>query len=593
MKIKQLRLERFRQFGDTTFEFGDTNLLVGPNNCGKTSVLHAIRAFFLLMHGHVRIEGDPPKAEYHKRYLTSAEEVAPAPDLRELWYKQQAGKPLKISVTFEDDASFAAVLRQQFGQIHVSAEDLPAGLTAKDVAKYLGATVAFIPGLVGVLVEEPFATAARRNSLANQGRYSEIFRSSLLQLKERDGDAVAKINQWLSGLFSVEVSSISFDMDKDEFVTIRYRQDGIEYDVVSSGSGLQQIIQVLTYLYLTKPRVLLIDEPDAHLHSKLQARLGDLFRKVAADLNAQLFVSTHSLDLIDTFDTEHVIVVDSGKKTVQAIGSNADLVGALVDAGVVDVSSLSRILASRCLVVIEDKDQTILKAIDKAIGGPLFSSKSNCYVLPARGVGNFRAVADLGNVLSSLSGSQFHVVFIQDRDGMPDFIVEKFNESQKADGVGARLLGRHEIESYLVEPKLIEAAAKRAGRKITEKAARDAILKAAGKLRAEARGMSRKTAVGINRHLDAAKKWKKDADLEVETDKWFDGLDLTSLDVVRSVFPGKELLQEALKLLNTGGKKAITRSQLVAALDESLVAQDIKKLLTEVAGAGSASAASP
>jgi ATPase involved in DNA repair len=48
MKIKKIRLERFRQFADTTFEVGDFNLLVGPNNCGKTSVLHAIRAFFRL-----------------------------------------------------------------------------------------------------------------------------------------------------------------------------------------------------------------------------------------------------------------------------------------------------------------------------------------------------------------------------------------------------------------------------------------------------------------------------------------------------------------------------------------------------------------
>lgn len=584
MKIKRLRLERFRQFADTTFEFGGTNLLVGPNNCGKTSVLHAIRAFFLLMHGHVRIDGDPPKAEYHKRYLTSAEEVAPAPDLKELWYKQQAGKPLKISVTFEDDVVFTAVLRQQFGQIHVSADVLPASLTAKHVAKYLGATVAFIPGLVGVLVEEPFATAARRNALANQGRYSEIFRSSLLQLKDKDSNAVAKINEWLGGLFRVEVSAISFDMDKDEFVTIRYKQDGVDYDVVSSGSGLQQIIQVLTYLYLTKPGVLLIDEPDAHLHSKLQARLGDLFRKVAEDLNAQMFVSTHSLDLIDTFATEQVIVVDANKSAVKSIGSNADLVGALVEAGVVDVSSLSRIVASKRLVVIEDEDQTILKAIDKVLGGPLFSAKSACYVLPAKGVSNFRAVADLGKLLSHLCGSQFEIVFIQDRDGMPDFIVDLFKESQGTEAVGARLLGRHEIESYLIEPKLISAAARRAGRMVPAKVVESAVLKAACDLKAAARGMSRKTAIGINRHLSLEKKWKKEADLETETDKWFDGLDLTSLDVVRTVFPGKELLQETLRVLNAKGEKAITRSQLVATLDQSFVAAEMKTMLTEIAG---------
>lgn len=583
MKIKKLRLERFRQFADTTFEFGDINLLVGANNSGKTTVLHAIRAFFLLMHGHVLFQGNPPQAEYHKRYLGSAAEVAPAPDLRELWFKQQAGKPLKITVTFDDDVSFVVVLRQQFGQIHVSTEDLPANLTATAIAGYLGPTVAFIPGLVGVLVEEPFATAARRNALATQGRYSEIFRSSLLQLRDKDASALAKINQWLSGLFGVEVASIAFDIERDEFVTIRYRQDGVEYDVVSSGSGLQQVIQVLTYLYLTKPSVLLIDEPDAHLHSKLQARLGELFKRVAADLNAQLFISTHSVDLVDTFSTDQVLVVDASKRTVGPIGGNADLVGCLVEAGVVDVSSLSRLLASKRLVVIEDEDQTILKAIDKTLGSPLFSSKSSSYVLPAKGVSNFRAVAELGRVLTNLSGTQFDIVFVQDRDGMPDFLVEPFSTSQAGAGVAVRLLSRHEIESFLLEPALIVAAARRAGRELAADTVRDAIIAAGSEIKAEARRMCRTTALGINRHLPDGTR-KRDAELEVEVDRWFDGLDLTSLDAIRAVLPGKELLKASLKRLNEGQAVALTRGGLVAALEAEYISGDIKGLILDVAG---------
>lgn len=304
MKIREIRLERFRQFRDARIEVSDVNLLVGPNNCGKTSILHAIRAFFALMNGHVRFEGTPPVASYHRRFLSSADEIAPTPDIWELWYRRQSGQPIKISITFEDGTNFTVVLRQQFGQIHVSAEDLPPALTAAHASACLETPVAFIPGLVGVLVVEPFATPARRNSLANQGRYSEIFRSGLQQLYSTAPELVETINQSLSSLFGVQVRDISFNPDSDEFVTVNYSQGPESYDVVSSGAGLQQVIQLLTYLYLAKPRVLLIDEPDAHLHSKLQSRLGKLFRTVAHDLDAQVFLSTHSLDLIDTFTTK-------------------------------------------------------------------------------------------------------------------------------------------------------------------------------------------------------------------------------------------------------------------------------------------------
>lgn len=575
-KIKTIHLQRFRQFADTKIEVGQFNLLVGPNNCGKTTILHAIRSFFLLMHGHVRFEGNPPQPDYHRRFLSSAEEIAPTPDIRELWYAQQPGKPISISLTFDDNTTFGLSLRQQFGQLHVSAETLPEGLTASTVTSYLGTEVAFIPGLVGVLVTEPYATGARRNALANQGRYSEIFRSSLHQLNTKDEALLGQINNWLSGLFGVSLSAVEFNAEADEFITVKYRQKKVDYDVVSSGAGLQQVIQMLTYLYLSKPKILLIDEPDAHLHSKLQARLGDLFRRVASDLDAQVFLSTHSLDLIDNFSTNEVIVVDSSKKLVAPIGKNMDLVSALVDADVVDVSALSRLLSSRRLVVVEDKDQTVLKAIDKACGSPLYSSKSSSYVLSAKGVSNFPAVAELGRLLSGLAGTKFDITFVQDRDGMPDFIVDAFKASQQEKYVNAFLLERHEIENYLLQPALIVKAAAQVDRTLSEGEAKEAILTAAQELKAEARQASLKCAELVNRHL---KDRFKDNELELKVHKWFDNLKHDDLDTIQRVFPGKELLPKVLGILNNGGGKPITRGNLVASITSEVVPHDIVAFL--------------
>jgi hypothetical protein len=231
--------------------------------------------------------------------------------------------------------------------------------------------------------------------------------------------------------------------------------------------------------------------------------------------------------------------------------------------------------------VIEDDDQTILKAIDKALGSPLFSSMSPSYVLPAKGVGNFRAIADLGKVLSHLSGTKFDIVFVQDRDGMPDFMVEPFRESQEGDGVAVRLLARHEIESYLISPEILVAGAGKAGVALSIADAQTAIVKAGGTMKAEARRMSRETALGVNRHLPAAKR-KKDFDLEVEVDRWFDNLDLSSMDVVRVVFPGKELLIATIKEVERTHGKMLTRGALVAALTPDLVADDIRLLMKDL-----------
>jgi len=582
MKIKQIHLKRFRQFKDSIVEAGEFNLLVGPNNSGKTSILYAVRAFFLLMSGHVFLEGSPPEARYHRRFLSSAEEIAPTPDIRELWYHKQAGNPITISITFEDDVVFTLVLRQQFGQIHVSTERLPVGLTSNKVASYLDTPVAFIPGLVGVLVNEPYATTARRNALAAEGRYSEIFRSSLQQLYSRTPTAIVTINDWLKGLFDIHVTNIAFDEDSDEYVTVKYQQDSNEYDVVSSGAGLQQVIQMLTYLYLSQPKVLLIDEPDAHLHSRLQAKLGELFRRVAADLDAQVFLSTHSLDLIDTFSTEEVIVIDPTRSTLAPLGDNVDLVSTLVDADIIEVSALSRLLSSRKLVVIEDKDQSILRAFDKAIGSQLFSSSSTAYVLPAKGVGNFRALADLGQVLEQLVDKKFDLTFIQDRDGLPDFIVTSYLNSQDTQGVKAELLERHEVESYLLEPDLIARAAENSGHNLKPSEAKRMILKAAKSLKPKGLRLSVESAKSVNRHLSKDKKYKE-SELEEKVYAWFDGLNSASLVDVQRHYPGKELLQETLNLLQKDKGITLTKGKLVAAVKPNLISSEIIQVIERAA----------
>ncbi len=54
------------------------------------------------------------------------------------------------------------------------------------------------------------------------------------------------------------------------------------------------------------------------------------------------------------------------------------------------------------------------------------------------------------------------------------------------------------------------------------------------------------------------------------------------MDVVQRIWPGKELLQESLKLINQGATKNLTRGHLVASLEGRAVAEDIRRLLTSV-----------
>lgn len=160
---------------------------------------------------------------------------------------------------------------------------------------------------------------------------------------------------------------------------------------------------------------------------------------------------------------------------------------------------------------------------------------------------------------------------------MPDFIVAPFLKSQEAEGVTPTLLVRHEIESYLLEPSLFERAAKLVGREITSERAKEVILSAGETMKAKAHRTCLETAKRINRFLDAER--MKDPDLEEKVYKWFHELDLKSLSVIQDVFPGREVLQESLKIINDGASKNLTRGHLVACVARECMATSICGLL--------------
>ncbi len=55
-----------------------------------------------------------------------------------------------------------------------------------------------------------------------------------------------------------------------------------------------QVVQIFAYLLLFRPKLLLIDEPDAHLHADKQERLIEALEAAAHEYKTQIVLTTHS-----------------------------------------------------------------------------------------------------------------------------------------------------------------------------------------------------------------------------------------------------------------------------------------------------------
>ncbi|WP_447407574.1 AAA family ATPase, partial [Clostridium perfringens] len=66
------------------------------------------------------------------------------------------------------------------------------------------------------------------------------------------------------------------------------------------GTGVLQTLQIFSYATLFKPKLLLLDEPDSHLHPDNQGLLADSLIALVENLETKIIISTHSRHLVES-----------------------------------------------------------------------------------------------------------------------------------------------------------------------------------------------------------------------------------------------------------------------------------------------------
>ena len=147
-----------------------------------------------------------------------------------------------------------------------------------------------------------YDAAFLRSDRANQ--------EELLQLLRTDSEIRLKIEQVLSNMFG---KSIRFEEREDgRFVPIVVNKSrGVEYSLKEGEChGLKEILTLLIALYGNKKQLLIVDEPELHLHPQFQHFFMNEIRKVSeSDPNRIFFLITHSPYFIDLRFAEDLLGV--------------------------------------------------------------------------------------------------------------------------------------------------------------------------------------------------------------------------------------------------------------------------------------------
>src|SRR5665213_1384134 len=227
-------------------------------------------------------------------------------------------------------------------------------------------------------------------------------------------------------------------------------RDTIPFNDLSSG---EKEVFFITTFFLgqnVQNAVILIDEPELHLHPELARLL--IKTMLSVKPHNQIWVATHNPEIIDEAGLDHTTFIERDPATRKAIATN----GADEDAGVQQLRKLFGLSGfmgvGRRMVFLEGEESSL----DRKIFSRLLPSKSlGIKLIPARTVGNVPRInqAVLAILESSISVSDFYL--IRDRDYLTDDLAKKYIERAKG---RIYVLNRHHIENYILDDDIISLA---------------------------------------------------------------------------------------------------------------------------------------
>ena len=302
--LHYLEVRNFKQFGETQrIELDHPAVLIGPNNCGKTSVIQALALWSQAVKTWFERKGEAPPSRRTATALNRLSIVfVPVPLTRHFWHNAvvraaRTDVMMEITLGVLHEGSVCPVtmiFRYRDTEVVYCTPDEStlANLGAIETAAGIG--VRLLYPMSGIDIEEPLLQPGRVDVLLGQGQTAQVLRNLCLMVSRDTPEAWASIVQLMKRLFAIEL-----DDPKETVrggVSLHYEESPVRQplEIALAGRGLQQMLLILAYIHSHPRSVLLIDEPDAHLEILRQKQVYTLLRQVAAEHDSQVVIATHS-----------------------------------------------------------------------------------------------------------------------------------------------------------------------------------------------------------------------------------------------------------------------------------------------------------
>lgn len=449
-----LQLVNYRCFAQHDIAFRSTNVVVGANNAGKSTLVEALRILSLVASRYAQLSySAPPGWTALPRRSLGVRPATHGLDLRGGSVFHRYGDPPAVIK--------ARFVGGEFIEVYVGPDDEIFGLvydangtlvTSKAGARGVRiAPIAILPQIGPLQENEPLLTQDYVMRSIDGGLASRHFRNQLHYLRESYYDAFVERSE--TSWPGLHIESLNVEGSRPHAtLSFHVRDTDFVAEVGWMGHGLQMWLQTMWFLARTADAgMLILDEPDVYMHADLQRRL----IRVLRGRPGQTVIATHSVEIISEVEPESILIVDKKRRHSSFAASLPAVQRAIDRLGGVHNIHLARLWGSQRCLHVEGKDIAFLKAFQDV----LFPQADSPFdVIPRLSIGGWSGWPyAIGSSMSlkNAAGQTIATYCILDRDyHTDDEIAQRYLEAHRHE-VRLHVWSQKEIENFLVVPSAI------------------------------------------------------------------------------------------------------------------------------------------
>lgn len=447
--LTRIKIEKFKGIECFELNLQGVDVLIGGNNAGKSSTLQALQ-FAVSLLQTMALESPLQYADGITAKTLAPEKIIYSP-ISDVYALLHGNEPLREGIGREMTIE---IEEQDGGSSNRAKIIIKKGRNKNIIVSYQGEKLCrkmaeinpvfsmYVPGLAGVPFYEEYRSKGAVRRAAARGDCNTILRNVLYHLYQDDKKRTSFLND-LNSIFPNISIEIDARLDNDGLIEVLVDDSNYKKPIDATGTGVLQAIQICAYMNYFEPQLLLLDEPDSHLHPNNQKMLAQMILQLASK-SRNIIISTHSRHLVGALrrDAQITLLKNGAPQT-----SNYSEYDILMEIGALDEYDVFRDPNIKYVIATEDAKPESNELLSLILQGSGFD-KASFVILPYEGCSKIESAIYVSKCLKRFR-ADLDIIIHRDRDGMyPDEIADFTAKIEQENNAHCFLTQYNDLETY-------------------------------------------------------------------------------------------------------------------------------------------------